>query len=386
MKRFQSTPSFRASSLAIAVLSCVIGCSKGGDGNSPPVVDPFQPNVDAANNSAASDNSAATGASESANSQATSGPEAAVAEKPKPIELKLELALDPSSVSLDNVNVTSTDPESAMPTTVAGSVSYDVDAKKIIFQPSAKLAVDATYKFSLTGLRGVAGGLLPKIELPFGAEQADEGRVVVLQNGKVSSYAAVVPGPAANMFYNMYYAVGVDGQWFTADDVVVGGMAFTRDVEGKWETRDVRLSAGVDGIWFTADDVVLVNVITTYDEQHRLTGYVEVKSPGGDGVWYTKDDNVVYAYSAKYGEAGNVLRLSTSNSPGLDGKWLTDDDVLRYYEIYDYDANNNWLGRTSYNGPGADGQWLTADDQVFMAFANDNNNVNTNMNQTAFMQ
>ncbi len=52
-----------------------------------------------------------------------------------------------------------------------------------------------------------------------------------------------------------YTSVGVDGTWFTADDIPSFYTAYSFDAAGNRTQSLSYTSAGIDGVWFTPDDV-----------------------------------------------------------------------------------------------------------------------------------
>ncbi|MGC2166319.1 MAG: hypothetical protein WA632_09925, partial [Gallionella sp.] len=63
--------------------------------------------------------------------------------------------------------------------------------------------------------------------------------------------------------YSGLGAAGVDGVWFTADDVPSSYKLYLYDTNGNQSQVATYSGAGIDGIWFTADDVKSTETLYT---------------------------------------------------------------------------------------------------------------------------
>lgn len=189
----------------------------------------------------------------------------------------------------------------------------------------------------------------------------------------VGNYNHVIFQANGDAFREHWYSsqgAGVDGLWFTADDVPAGGF-YQPGMDEGFSTS----GPGTDGRWGTADDVIAsreqFNVVVNGDERINAV----YAAPGADGQWSTDDDVQSRYYLRVLNENGAETRRVAYLEPGEDGQWYTADDVIgvdwfgawvenTYLEGNDHSKWDSWDRQVSYDDPGEDGLWLTADDEV----------------------
>ncbi len=159
---------------------------------------------------------------------------------------------------------------------------------------------------------------------------------------------------------------GDDGLPFTADDQPnsYGYQLVLIDGAGHRGEVVTYTSAGSDGLWFTADDTPKLYSLASFDAGGNLLQTTTYNAKGTDNTWFTADDTVqlyiVNTLDANY----RPNYAATFNNKGSDGTWFTADDVVSAYSYYGYDADGNLLLLATHTYKGADGTWFTADDSA----------------------
>jgi|GEM_PF-6882386 len=288
MKTNKLAHRIKLSLIATAVVFTATGCSK---------TEPGAPESPSSNPFVASTGPEPTSEPQKSNTD-QSGKIDAPAAKAKSIDFSLSVDMDARTINNQTVVVTRTDGGTTAGTPIDGTVEYDPVQKKIVFQPVTDLLPEGNYRLSLAGLRQLAGEAMPNIDVPFTPKHVANDRFVQFSEGKVASYFKTTLGLNGDSIRLSVYALGPDGEWFSADDVLAR------------------------------------NVSTTFNAQGNLTGYVDSLAPGPDGQWFTADDQMNYVYSAVYDLSGQILSAASHGAAGPDAEWLTADDVIRYYETY----------------------------------------------------
>jgi len=164
--------------------------------------------------------------------------------------------------------------------------------------------------------------------------------------------------------------IGADGVGNTADDFIAG---YTLMKDG-WTIAYT--GSGVDGIWFTADDVLNNGIQATSSSARPQITYTNASgyqitftsdySAGNDKLLFTADDSVTAYVVSKVGTSGSTGAATTFFGPGADGVWFTSDDAIREHSVSSVDANGNTFQTITYNNAGTDALWYTADDSVLV--------------------
>jgi len=158
---------------------------------------------------------------------------------------------------------------------------------------------------------------------------------------------------------------GPDTIWFTADDVIEYYMADIIDLTtGAIIAIARHNSTGVDGTWFTADDEIsFANVENTLADGSNE--WIQYRSAGADMDWATLSDNEIRHYSTtSFTATGDYERHVFYVNPGPDGLTYSSDDVIGFYHDYAQNAQNLLHQSIKYIDPGIDAIWFTADDPI----------------------
>ena len=171
---------------------------------------------------------------------------------------------------------------------------------------------------------------------------------------------------------------GPDAIWFTPDDIIGYYMADITDTTTGAKIAIARYNtAGLDRTWFTMDDEIsFANAKNTLVDGSRE--WIQYRSAGLDLDWATLDDNEIRHYATTTLTAtGQYERHVFYISPGPDGITYNGDDVVGFYHDYSSNAQDILHQSIKYgSGPGTDALWFTADDPVSLcgsaAFNTDN--------------
>ena len=224
-----------------------------------------------------------------------------------------------------------------------------------------------------------------------------------------------------NLILSMYYeAPGLDGLWFSSDDLLGGYARYEYDEKGtslyaqysdpgrdqKWHTKDDQVKSyitfsqtpdgvayerhfdgsGFDQTWFTKDD----NVEYIEAGRHPWVQQKELLefrsySPGLDGTWLTGDDEIASPYRSgraaytKFIFDEQFLSLDPPQNlsrhdhvkleidygkRGKDLLWFTPDDIPKRYTKNSFDQKGRIIESIEYKGPGKDQVWFTQDDEM----------------------
>ncbi len=157
---------------------------------------------------------------------------------------------------------------------------------------------------------------------------------------------------------------GLDGLWFTPDDVATSRREIVYDSDGLALSRIFSFGIGNDETWFTGDDDVLGFAVWSHSPTGQLVREVSYNRPGVDDTPFTDDDVVSSYYVQTFRPDGLRLRFTTYIDPGNDGVWLDGNDVPLSYVQSTYDENGLRTSDTQYADPGDDGEWFTSDDPI----------------------
>jgi len=172
-----------------------------------------------------------------------------------------------------------------------GQVSYDAAAQTLTFTPLKPLFHYGNYQLNLSGLQDVAGNILAAVSISFQTWLNPNVQQVNYIAGMIASYSTNRYDTNGNQTqYVNYNGVGVDGIWFTADDVANFFNTNSYDANGNQTQYISYTGAGADGILFTADDVLNAHSATSYDANGNRTQAVNYNGAGVDGIWFTSDD------------------------------------------------------------------------------------------------
>jgi len=154
---------------------------------------------------------------------------------------------------------------------------------------------------------------------------------------------------------------GQDGIYGTEDD---GVSEYTVTIYDELESVSTKFHGqGVDGIWFTADDVPDASerlaLESTYEKDNLI---INVKNYGKDRLPKTKDDELFSYNKTVINE--NDKTVITYVAPGADSIWMTDDDVVSIYVINTYN-DKALLSEVKYFEVGDDGLWFSDDDLIY---------------------
>jgi len=250
-------------------------------------------------------------------------------------------------------------------TVVAGMPAYDAGRQELAFG-NTQLQADYLYKLVFSGVKDLGGFPVPDSTFTFKTARSPLKRSVSKNfNGAIDAYNDCTLNTAANPILCAYYAnPGLDGVWFTNDDVVQNHEIYSYDISGNLVRMSVYEKPGLDGNWFSADDPVLSYSAYSYDAQGRIIRIVTYYGPGADGVWFTADDAVGYYEAYEYDAKSRLSRVIRYNGPGTDGLWFSAADEVAEYEVSSYDPVGRLSGKCKYLDAGPDNIWFTADDTV----------------------
>lgn len=175
--------------------------------------------------------------------------------------------------------------------------------------------------------------------------------------------------PPANAMVH-YNSPGLDGAWYTLDDVIDGYQVHQYDANNRlirkewWAEKEPN-----DGAWFSGDDYLEWYDSYTYDgagnliQRTSFDTYMELF--GYDGIPFTSDDPVYNAEEREYNASNQVTR-SVQGSWGADNLFFTSDDRPDVYTENFYDASGNHISTAQYStwDFGLDGNLYTADDPI----------------------
>jgi hypothetical protein len=120
---------------------------------------------------------------------------------------------------------------------------------------------------------------------------------------------------------------------------------------------------GLNGTWFTDDDIIRSYSTYNLNDAGKTLRQFYYDGYGLDGIWFTDDDTVNGYSDNTYDAAGNLVR-SIGYNIGPDGVAFSADDQPNYYYVLSYDANNRPITIAEYLDSGPDGVWFTADDRL----------------------
>ncbi len=244
------------------------------------------------------------------------------------------------------------------------SVNISVVSKTIVVNTQGSLNKGQRYSLQLSGVNDLASNVMPDYNIEFSTS---------LAYMQVSKHYAFDSSPLeivehiydSNLSYSgstNFSAPGVDGLWFTSDDVVSSRSTMVFDVATGKPLQMIRYnSPGADSIWNTADDQI--GQYTQYEYLNNLLLSAQYfQSAGVDGVWFTTDDLPSQVTRYEYDQQSMLSTAKQYDNSGIDGVWLTADDVMNAYQTFSYDAST--IKRITYDGVGKDGMWLNNDDTV----------------------
>lgn len=244
------------------------------------------------------------------------------------------------------------------------AVNISVDLKTIIVSAQNSLNKGQRYSLQLSGIKDLASNVMPDYNIEFSTSLA------YLHVRKRHS-TALSPVEVMEVYYDSnqtysgnttFSAPGVDGLWFTSDDVVSSRSKMVFDSATGVPLQMIHYnSPGADLIWNTADDQ-----IEQYTQYEFLNGLLlsaqHYQSAGVDGVWFSADDLPSHVTRYEYDQQSMLSTVKQYSNSGVDGIWLTADDIMNAYQTYSYDAST--IKRITYDGMGKDGIWLNNDDTV----------------------
>lgn len=209
------------------------------------------------------------------------------------------------------------------------------------------------------------------------------------------------PGLAGQESYVTSSGPGMDGEWFTPDDVytLVHLRYFdsaTRQLTYIFGNKSTEnLGPGDDQEWFTADDRIEYYTVTQYDEKLRPVRTDHFRA-GSDGLWFTELDQLYKRSETTLDDQGRIHTIvgsylktytDTELTPnpsyvryeyegdsrwylhrvnmdiGQDGAPGGGDDVVTGYLLFERDANGQVIRNGVFGGfGGADGIWFNDDD------------------------
>lgn len=296
--------------------------------------------------------------------------------------------LDPSSVTETTVTL-----EDMFGTSIPGTVTYDDATRMIRFDPDAALRTRWPYRFSVDGVRDLAGNpqaaaasagfethrFVSRVSEFRSASGTVNFRQVLdyVDGRRIASRDFDDPGPdaawgtaddvisrlrtieiTAGQEITRTFAAGTDGVLDTADDVISGlGVATT---DGYRSQRGVGFGPGPDGILGTSDDLLTSRQERAYPDG-SLETRVEHFDAGPDGVFMTPDDFPSNATRTTADPFGRALRIEGLDDPGADAIFFTADDGLSSLATFDVSADGSTRTRRVLSA-GADGVYDTADD------------------------
>jgi hypothetical protein len=330
-----------------------------------------------------------------------------------PVQIKFDGAIDPASVTRAHVVIANGG------VTIGSTLAYDDAMHRITLKPvdwHGAMEHGSTYTVVVSGLVDASGHAVPSFRSSFSTWTNQTATVTSMEDGGVVDFLVRFerPSGARSLREVSYGAPGADGQWGTADDVVVAHDDYKLRADGR-EARDTRYgSPGTDGAWFTGDDGVDSWVTDTYLPNGAPSGYEihysasfdeaccgfrvtygydadgvfvadTAAQPGPDGVLGTADDDVVVttyrhdalgryiggehrtngvltSYQVRTWQADRRLACDESRGLGPDGVAYTADDAVLSVLAFTYDKRGNVIRTTTYRDPGPDGVWHTADD------------------------
>lgn len=269
--------------------------------------------------------------------------------------------LNPSTVNADTVVAETTTRQ------VPVRLALSVNGNEITIIPALGYwGVARTYEVRLSGITDLRGKSIADTELVFHT----------IRNPSIVRTSYDLQGePTGYTLYEEYDEYGnpqlrdyvndpgVDGEWFTPDDVVADSTADLYESEDRWfQTGMIVYDPGLDGVFHTADDDIASYSVNEADKNFNRARYIHFVGPGTDGLWQTADDEIGDYRVNDWDDVGRYLGAVTFNGAGADGQWLTADDDISSYATATYTPEGFVETQANFTGPGADGVFMTDDD------------------------
>ena len=247
-------------------------------------------------------------------------------------------------------------------------LSYDSGSRTVTIDPS-RLLYGLTYTLLLTAVESQKG---EKVSAEFSFTTPDP---LVTRRVYSDSATERTYGDSRFDYTERYIVKGIDGEYFTPDDVVqyfyASSLLMGAPAGETWVSRVEFNAPGLDSTWGTEDDVQSGRIDSGYNQYARRI-WKRVFGDGVDNLWGTPDDepwaaNQFYRHPCQDVTSKQVLAYE----PGADAVWGNADDTnVQSLTVYEVTSDCLELSSIGY-ASGVDGLLGTADDIEASRFTTD---------------